>query len=93
MKTIVKGRKNKIVLSWLSRKYYIILGVFKLVMHKKGAVRRAKNLAIKRCVYDTHPNVKEVILGRLIRLQRVVNMGWLRFSSGELDRILVKEST
>lgn len=62
-----------------------------LVMHKKGVVRRAKNLAIKRCVYDTHPNVKEVILGKLIGLQQVVNMGWLRSSSVELDQILVKE--
>lgn len=54
------------MVSWLSRKRCRVLGVLKLVMHKKGVVRRAENLAIKRCVYEMHPNVKEMILGRLI---------------------------
>lgn len=80
------------MVSWLSRKHCRVLGVLKLVMHKKGVVRRAENLAIKRCVYEMHPNVKKVILGRLIGLQHVVTIGWLRSSSVELHRILPKEA-
>lgn len=90
MKTPFKGGKNKTVVSWLSRKYCGVLGVLMVVMHKK-MVRRAKNLAIKRYVYDIHPNVQEVILGRLIGLQHVVSMSWLRSSSVELDRIFLRE--
>lgn len=53
MKRIVKSRKNKTVVSWLSRKRCRVLGVLKLVMNKKGVVRRTKNLAIKRCLWHT----------------------------------------